>query len=77
MLLIGHAAGVASSYLFAIGSVSMLSAVVVNDCVLYPGRRGGGKQVHLAAYAVGEVRFLHFLHFLDFCSPSDAQCALE
>lgn len=60
MLVLGHALGVGSSYLFAIGSVSALSALVVNDYVIYPGRKEGEKQVHLAAYVVGQVRRFRF-----------------
>ncbi|GAA5907624.1 hypothetical protein JCM6882_004426, partial [Rhodosporidiobolus microsporus] len=54
-LLAGHAAGVGSSYLFAVGAAGSLLALVVNDYVLYPGRKGAEKKVHLATYVVGQA----------------------
>ncbi|GAA6002746.1 hypothetical protein JCM10207_007655 [Rhodosporidiobolus poonsookiae] len=52
-LLAGHALGVGSSYLFGVGALSTLFALVVNDYVLNRGREN--KQVHLAAYVIGEA----------------------
>ncbi|GAA5858742.1 hypothetical protein JCM8547_004967 [Rhodosporidiobolus lusitaniae] len=54
-LLAGHAAGIGSSYLFAIGAVSALAALVVNDYVIYPGEKTGRKKVHLVSYVIGQA----------------------
>ncbi|ORY69282.1 hypothetical protein BCR35DRAFT_319080 [Leucosporidium creatinivorum] len=48
LLLVGHAAGVGSSYLFAIAVVASIAALGVNDYVLRPK----GRRVHLATYVV-------------------------
>lgn len=50
--LVGHALGVGSSYLYAIGSVSGLAALLLNDYVLHTKNKG----LHLATYVVGQVR---------------------
>jgi hypothetical protein len=49
-MLLGHAAGVGSSYLFAVGSAGSLLALCFNDYVL---KRK--ETVHLATYVVGQV----------------------
>ncbi|GAA5923073.1 uncharacterized protein JCM15063_003520 [Sporobolomyces koalae] len=55
-MLLGHALGVGSSYLFAIGSVGSLLALCFNDYVLAPQREAdSGRSVHLATYMVGQV----------------------
>jgi len=50
--LVGHALGIGSSYLYAIGSVSGLMALLLNDYVL----RNKSKGLHLVTYIVGQVR---------------------
>lgn len=51
-LIVGHSLGIGSSYLFALGSIAALSALIVNDYIL----KRGSRSVHLAAYFVGQVR---------------------
>ncbi|GAA5972745.1 hypothetical protein JCM11641_003001 [Rhodosporidiobolus odoratus] len=51
-LLAGHALGVGSSYLFAIGAVGALVALVVNDYIVMGERRD--KKVHLMVYVIGQ-----------------------
>ncbi|GAA6040391.1 hypothetical protein JCM8097_007592 [Rhodosporidiobolus ruineniae] len=53
VLLVGHSLGVGSSYLFAIGAVSTLAALVVNDYVFERDQKER-KKVHLATYVIGQ-----------------------
>ncbi|GAA5843912.1 hypothetical protein JCM11251_002246 [Rhodosporidiobolus azoricus] len=52
-LLAGHAAGIGSSYLFAVGAVGTLVALVVNDYGFQAETRE--KKVHLATYVIGQA----------------------
>ncbi|BGP12418.1 hypothetical protein JCM10213v2_000334 [Rhodosporidiobolus nylandii] len=51
-LLAGHAMGVGSSYLFAIGAGSTLLALLVNDYLVFGEEKR--KRVHLSAYVIGQ-----------------------
>ncbi|GAA5877205.1 hypothetical protein JCM16303_006201 [Sporobolomyces ruberrimus] len=55
MMLIGHAAGVGSSYLFAIGSVGSLLALCFNDYLIYRNQPKFEKSINLASYVVGQA----------------------
>ncbi len=53
MTLIGHSAGIGSSYLFATSAFASLTALVVNDYILK--RSSPARELHLATYAIGQV----------------------
>jgi len=51
--LVGHAAGIGSSYLFALHAVASLGALIINDYVLKRDSRA--KELHLATYVIGQI----------------------
>lgn len=53
LTLIGHAAGIGSSYLFATSAFASLVALVLNDYVLK--RNSQARELHLATYVIGQV----------------------
>ncbi|GAA6059342.1 hypothetical protein JCM10212_003240 [Sporobolomyces blumeae] len=55
ILLVGHALGVGSSYLFAIGASGSLLALVLNDYALRRAAPEDDKGLHLATYVVGQA----------------------
>jgi len=54
-MLLGHALGVGSSYLFAIGSIGSLAALCVNDYLLQRHQPIHEKGLNLVSYLVGQV----------------------
>ncbi|GAA5899500.1 Pff1p [Sporobolomyces salmoneus] len=54
-MLLGHAAGVGSSYLFAIGSAGSLLALCLNDYVLHRDQGREEKSVNLITYIAGQI----------------------
>jgi len=54
-MLLGHALGVGSSYLFAIGSIGSLAALCINDYLLQRHQPVHEKGLSLVSYLVGQV----------------------
>lgn len=54
-MLLGHALGVGSSYLFAIGSIGSLAALCINDYILQSHQPIHEKGLNLVSYVVGQV----------------------
>ncbi|GAA5912605.1 hypothetical protein JCM8208_004787 [Rhodotorula glutinis] len=76
--LVGHALGVGSSYLYAIGSVSGLAALLVNDYILCNKSRG----LHLVTYVIGQslpllIGIEGIIGFLDLFVPLTGRLGAE